>query len=84
VVVVAGADLVNLPLTPAYAALAYRWRPEATGAIDGALTGVTPGEVMEALVAAFTARGERPLPGGLDPACLDLATTLAPDHDAAR
>lgn len=83
VVVVAGADLVNQALTPAYAALEYEWLPESTGALERALAGVTPAQVAAALVTEFGNRGEPPEPGELDPACLDLARTLAPDHDAA-
>jgi lipoate-protein ligase A len=84
VVVVTAPQLVNLPLTPAYLALEYEWRPEATGAIDQALPGVDVATVTAALLAAFEAAGEEVVPGSLDAACLEQAAALASDHDATR
>lgn len=84
VIVVSGSQWVNLPLIPAYRALAYEWRPEATGAIDEALPGIDIAVVRDAFLAAFGAAGEDIVPGRLDATCLEQAAALASEHDATR
>ena len=84
VIVVSDADLVNRPLLPAYRALGYEWRPDATGALDEARPGLSSAQVTSALVAAITAAGHEVAGGALDEACLRLAADLAPDHDPGR
>ena len=83
VIVVSGADAVNTPLVPVYRHLEYQWRPEATGALDFDRAAPGLSAVTAALVAEFAAIGEEALPGIVDSACLALADTLAPAHDAA-
>jgi lipoate-protein ligase A len=83
VIVVTDPELVNLPLSPAYRALDYEWRPEATGAIDQALPGIDAPPVIAALLAAFAGSGETVVAQPLDPICLEDAARRAPDHDAA-
>lgn len=84
VIVVTGAELVNLPLVPAYRALEYEWRPEVTGAIEQAAADIDAEQVIAALIGALEASGEAVVPGRLDAACLDQAAALAPEHDATR
>ena len=84
VIVVSGADLVNRPLLPAYAALEYEWRPAATGALDESSPGITTADVAAALVSAIAAAGHEVVEGAIDEACLRLAADLSPDHDPAR
>jgi lipoate-protein ligase A len=83
VIVVADATAVNAPLLPAYRHLGYEWRPEATGALDRSAAAPGIAAVMAALLAEFAASAEETVAGSLDPACLKLADTLAPVHDAA-
>ena len=84
VIVVSDPELVNRPLLPAYRALEYDWRPEATGALDLALPGIGVDRVVTALVAALAAAGHEVQEGVLDEACLRLADRLAPEHDPSR
>jgi len=56
VVVVDRADLVNVPLVPAYAALGYDWDPRITGAVADEVV-ATRSDVQMAIVDAFTAAG---------------------------
>lgn len=81
VIVVSDPELVNRPLLPAYRALGYDWRPEATGALDLAHPGIGVNRVMAALIAALEAAGHEVRAGVLDGACLHLAARLAPEHD---
>jgi octanoyl-[GcvH]:protein N-octanoyltransferase len=84
VVVVSGADRVNLPLEPAYRSLGYAWRPEATGALDQVDPGISPEQVIAALTSTVSAAGHELLPGSLDEACLRRAAELAPEHRPDR
>ena len=81
VVVVAGADLVNRPLVPVYAALGLDWVPAATGS----LADYAPGTSWDDAAGAIRTEYERDY--GLEPAALDdetltLARRLAPEHES--
>lgn len=80
VIVVDGADLVNEALLPAYEALGYTWRPEATGALARMVPGVSPVDVAASFVAAAGAAGHPSHTGSLAPEVLARAEALAPDH----
>jgi lipoate-protein ligase A len=81
VIVVAGADLVNRPLVPVYAALDLDWRREATGSLADEAPGVAWDDAAAALEAEYAVvyDVER---ADLDPATLALARTLAPEHES--
>ncbi len=81
VLVVAGAELVNEPLVPVYAALGLDWRPQATGSVADEVPGITWDGVAEALRAEYEAAH------GIEAAALDadtlaLARRLAPGHES--
>ena len=79
VIVVGRADLVNLPLVPAYHHLGYPWDPAATGAIADEVPGITTGDVADAVLAAL-GRRHRLDDGTVDAPTLDLAGRLTPEH----
>ncbi|NNC75500.1 MAG: lipoate--protein ligase family protein [Acidimicrobiia bacterium] len=83
VVVVSDASEVNRPLVGAYDALGLTWRPDATGALDEELPGLSVADVTAAIVAELGSIGE-PTPGELPPAVLSHAETLLPDHLEAQ
>jgi lipoate-protein ligase A len=79
VIVVHDAARVRDALLPVYAALGVEWRPEATGAVEEEVAGVSLGAVGDALLAAFAERYEL-LPGAPSAAALARARALEPSH----
>jgi lipoate-protein ligase A len=79
VIVVGGADLVNLPLVPAYRHLGYPWDPATTGAISDEVPGLTTDDVAGAVLGVL-ARNRSLEEGEVDAGTLDLAERLAPQH----
>lgn len=79
VIVVNGASLVNDALVPVYDALGLAWNPSATGALDVAVPGITVSDVRRALIERIAADGDI-VPGEPDPATVELARELAPQH----
>ncbi|WKZ82681.1 MAG: lipoate--protein ligase family protein [Acidimicrobiia bacterium] len=84
VVMVSGAESTNEVLEPVYRALGYRWRPEATGAIDRDLPGVGADEVAGALLDTWVAEGWVPDPAELDDSLVEEARRTAPQHAIPR
>ena len=84
VIVVTDADLVNRPLLPAYLALGYPWVPEATGALDETMPGLSTERVAANLLATLAEAGHEITGGAIDDGCLHLAEELEPDHDPTR
>lgn len=84
ILVVSGAGSINEVLEPVYRALGYRWRPEATGALDQALPGIDTEEVAGALLEAMMEPEWAVDPAGLDGALVSEAQQAAPRHDLAR
>jgi lipoate-protein ligase A len=82
VIVVQGADLVNLPLIPAYRALGYEWDPGATGAIADEVT-ADIGSVRTAVLAAFASAGHELVDGTVDADTAALAESMVGEHDPA-
>ncbi len=83
VVVVDGLAAVRDILVPVYAALGLDWRPETTGSVADEVPGITWDAVHDAILAGY---GERYSlePVQLDPATLQLAQRLAPEHLSPR
>lgn len=81
VVVVTGSAAVNEILVPVYAALGVDWRPEATGALEDAVPGITVSVAATAIVDELHARA-RVLDARLDDATLARARSLAAEHVA--
>ncbi|HEX9855061.1 MAG TPA: lipoate--protein ligase family protein [Acidimicrobiia bacterium] len=79
VVVVSDPGLVNRPLVPVYRHLGVAWDPDATGALDEALPGLTLGAVSDAIVAELPTLGAV-APGEIDEGTLELADRLVGDH----
>jgi lipoate-protein ligase A len=82
VIVVDRADLVNLPLFPAYRALGYEWDPGATGAIADEVPADT-GSVAKAVLDAFRAAGHELVDAEVDDETLALAAETIGEHDPA-
>ncbi|OFW67390.1 MAG: hypothetical protein A2Z12_05770 [Actinobacteria bacterium RBG_16_68_21] len=80
VVVVTRADLVNLPLIPAYRALGYEWDPGVTGAVDEE-SPVALADVRTALLEAFARAGHDLVDGRMDDETLSRAAALAGHHE---
>jgi lipoate-protein ligase A len=81
VVVVAGAELVNRPLVPVYAALGLDWRPDATGSLEAYSPGVSWDDAVEVIRAEYAALYDL-APAPLDDETLTLARRLAPEHES--
>ncbi len=79
VIVVDGADRVRDVLVPVYGALGLDWRPETTGSVAEESPGVSWDDVVEVVLAEYGERYELE-PAELDPATLELARRLAPEH----
>jgi len=84
VIVVTDADLINRPLHAAYRYLDYDWMPEATGALDESLPGLSTERVAANLLATLAEAGHEIAGGAVDDRCLRLAEDLAPEHDPTR
>lgn len=82
VIVVDRADVVNLPLVPAYEALGYGWDPAATGAIADEVAASTE-SVMAAVLDAFGAAGHELVEAKVSDETIALATATVGDHDPA-
>ena len=79
VVVVSDAPLVNTVLGPVYQALGLSFRPEATGAVEDVVGGVTNAEVAAAVEAEVHLLG-RVLDTRIDRATLSRARRVIPEH----
>jgi hypothetical protein len=82
VIVVDRADLVNLPLVPAYRALGYQWDPSATGAIADEVPANVE-SVKRAVRAAFEAAGHELVDAAVDADTAALAEAMIDEHDPA-
>ena len=82
VIVVDRADLVNLPLVPAYRALGYQWDPSATGAIADEVPANVE-SVKRAVRAAFEAAGHELVDATVDADTAALAEAMIDEHDPA-
>jgi len=82
VVVAERADLVNLPLLPAYEALGYDWDPAATGAVADEVTADVTA-VGDSLLAAVARAGNDLVETAVDAETLAVASSLAADHEIA-
>lgn len=79
VIVVDRADLVRDILIPVYAALGLAWEPSTVGALSDVRPGLTLETVADAIVSELeTSRSVKRTT--LEPATLDRARPLAPDH----
>jgi octanoyl-[GcvH]:protein N-octanoyltransferase len=56
VIVAARSDLVRRALVPVYRALEVPWEPATAGAVDDVAPGVTPTDVLEAMITEFSTR----------------------------
>jgi octanoyl-[GcvH]:protein N-octanoyltransferase len=82
VIVVGAADRVREVLVPVYDALDLSWNPDTAGAVEDELDGVGPSAwtaVREALLAEY-GQGYDIVEAELDPATIELARRLAPEH----
>jgi octanoyl-[GcvH]:protein N-octanoyltransferase len=82
VVVAERADLVNVPLVLAYAALGYEWDPSATGSVFDEV-GADVDVVRTALLESFERAGHDLVPTALDPAIVAAAAGLSSLHEIA-
>jgi octanoyl-[GcvH]:protein N-octanoyltransferase len=79
VVVVAGSERIQSVLVPVYSALGLTWDPATVGSIEDEIGEVEPAAVEDAILARLCERYDL-AEGELDPATLELASRLEPNH----